>query len=133
MTPAVRQKALALTATLPSKAFGSELATLFHYVRDRIRYVRDPFNVETVATPQKTVELGAGDCDDKVVLLAALLETIGFETRFVALGWRPGHYSHVILEAWSGGDWVALDPTEAKDVGWRPPAPVIEMVQYIEP
>ena len=129
----IRQKALALTAHLPPKAFGAELATLFQFVRDRIRYVRDVFDVETVAIPEKTLELGAGDCDDKVTLLAALLEAIGFETRYVALAWQPGRFAHVILEAWSGGDWVALDPTESVGVGWRPPAPLSEMIQPVEP
>lgn len=131
--PRIRQKALALTAHIPPKAFQAELTALFQFVRDRIRYVRDVFNIETVATPAKTLELGAGDCDDKVTLLAALLEAIGFETRYVALAWQPGLYSHVILEAWCEGDWIALDPTMAVRVGWRPPAPVDEMIQNIEP
>ena len=37
--------------------------------------------VETVQTPLRTLENEAGDCDDKSLLTATLLETFGFSTR----------------------------------------------------
>lgn len=87
-----------VTRPLQSKDYRGEICALQLYVRDQVRYVRDPRGTEKVQTPKRTLEIGSGDCDDKVTLLAALLESIGFTTRYVALGFHNGPYSHVILE-----------------------------------
>lgn len=120
---AVRGAALDLTAELAQKDWPGEVRALFEFVRDRIRYVRDVRGVETVQTPDATLDIGAGDCDDKATLLAALLESIGYQTRFAAVGSRPGRYSHVFVEARErvGAPWIALDATEPVAAGWRPP------------
>lgn len=72
----------------------SSVALLQHWVRDSIAYVYDPPDVEWLQTPPKTLELGCGDCDDKAILLSALLESVGFQTQFLAVGgsgpgWAP--------------------------------------------
>jgi transglutaminase-like putative cysteine protease len=119
----VRETALTLIRGLPPKAYAAEVRALFEYVRDAIRYVRDIAGVETLQTPVATLELEAGDCDDKSALLAAMLESIGHPTRFVAEGYRsPGHYSHVYLQTRVGQQWLSLDPTvSTATVGWAPP------------
>ncbi len=53
---------------------------LHRFVRDNIRYIKDIRDVETVAYPDITLQQGQGDCDDKSVLLASLLESIGHPT-----------------------------------------------------
>lgn len=65
----------------------------FFFVRDRIRYRRDPVDVELVQDAQRTIETGAGDCDDKVVALCSLLCVAGYVTRFVSARQvrQPGH------------------------------------------
>ena len=119
--PKVRELALKLTRNIPQKAYSEELRALSGFVRDSIRYTRDINGVETVQTPLKTLEYGAGDCDDKATLLAALLESIGFETRFHAMGFKPGDVSHVLLECELNGQWIALETTEPVQMGWLPP------------
>ena len=119
--PAVRELALKLTRNLPQKDFDGEARVLFDYVQNSIRYVRDINGVETVQTPLKTLEYGAGDCDDKASLLAALLESLGHETRFYAVGFRPANVSHVLLQCKIHGQWVALETTEPVAYGWTPP------------
>jgi len=72
------------------------------------------------------LEHGFGDCDDKSILLASLLGSIGHSSRFVAIGYRPNEYAHVFVEtiaAGGEGNWIALDPTEDVPMGWRPPGP----------
>ncbi len=126
----IRRKAMDLVYHNGQKAYAAEVNDLFTFVRDRIRYIKDINEVETVAAPQITLELGQGDCDDKVVLLASLLESIGHKTRSVALALQPGVFSHVILETKIGNRWVALDPTEPVQMGWYPPGVVNRMVIY---
>lgn len=121
VNPAIRETALQLVAGLDQKDFRGEMRRLHSFVQNSIRYVRDINGVETVQTPVKTLEYGAGDCDDKATLLSALLESIGFKTRFYAVGFRPGHIEHVLLECDYFGQWIALETTEPVAMGWSPP------------
>lgn len=128
---AVRNMALSLTQSCLQKDWACEVRSLHQYVRDNIRYVNDITDVETVQTPDKTLELGAGDCDDKSVLLCALLESIGHPTRFVAIGFEPGIYSHVYCATKVGAQWVPLETTEYVEAGWEPPSDaVIERMYF---
>lgn len=121
--PFIRAKALELTAGLKQKNRMGEIFAVWEFVKNRIRYVRDIRNVETLQDPDYTLLQGAGDCDDKAVLTAALLESIGHPTAFLALGFAPGKFSHVIAETRAGpsGKWLPLETTEDVRFGWRPP------------
>jgi len=127
----IREAALSLVAGLRPKDWAGEIRTIFEYVRDQIRYVRDVQGFETLQTPPVTMDLEAGDCDDKSMLLAALLGAIGHPTRFVAVGYQsPGAYSHVYVETRLGTRWVALDATMPHPVGWTPRHPVSRLVVH---
>src|SRR5579885_1383644 len=60
------------------------IRALQHWVRDNVVYVPDPRGVELLQTPPRTLQLMTGDCDDKSILLATLLETVGCATRYMA-------------------------------------------------
>lgn len=116
----VRTAALKLTGHLRSKDKPAEIRVLHEYVRDRIRYVNDIRGVETVQAPEVTMRMGAGDCDDKSVLLASLLESLGHKTRFHAVGFAPGTFRHVLPEVLLGRFWLPLEVTEPVAPGWFP-------------
>ena len=118
----VREKALELTAHCAHKDVRGELAALQGFARDAVRYVRDVEGVETVQTPVQTLRLRAGDCDDKATLLNALAASIGFATRFCAIGVRGEDFSHVMAQARLGTGWINMEtivPEAA--LGWWPP------------
>ncbi len=102
----------------------AEIERLWRFVRDQIRYVRDVHGVETVQTPERTLQIGQGDCDDKATLLAAMLESIGHPARYVALAFQPSNFSHVLVETKVGrgprATWIAMETTELKPFGWYP-------------
>lgn len=106
------------------------IAALHAFVRDRIRYVNDIRGVETLQQPERTLELRAGDCDDKSILLASLLEALGYKTRFHAVGFKPGVLSHVFPEVWHGTAWVPLETTENWEPG-RGPGAIVHMLQNV--
>lgn len=116
----VRQTAVELTQGFRQKDWMREIQSLFDFVKSRIRYVRDIRGVETLHTPDKILENEQGDCDDKSILVASLLEAIGHPTRFVAVGFQPGKYSHVFVETKVNNRWIALETTEPVPLGWRP-------------
>jgi transglutaminase-like putative cysteine protease len=114
------QSAHDLVREVPPKNWPAEVQALHEYVRDHIRYTRDTHGVETVQTPDATLDIGMGDCDDKATLLAAQLGAIGHPSRFVAIGRQPGKYSHVFVQTLLGTQWVSLDPTMNVPAGWTP-------------
>lgn len=81
-TESVRDLAIELTegATSDKKA----VTAIFEYVRDTISYVSDPrvteMDFDYIQSPTQTIEREAGDCDDHAVLLASLLEAVGYRT-----------------------------------------------------
>lgn len=127
----IRNLALQLVSDLPSKKWSAEINALFFFVQNNIRFVRDINGVETLQTPDVTLTLGQGDCDDQSILLAALLESIGHPARFVAVGFSPEFYEHVFVESKLGVGWIPLDPTEKHPAGWYPPNIVEKLVMYI--
>lgn len=125
----IRQFALAIVDGQKQKNFHAEVKKLFEFVRDRIRYVKDVNEIETLQTPTKTLEIKQGDCDDKVMLLAALLESIGHPTRLVAVGFNYRIFSHVFLQTKIGHNWISLDSTEPVQAGWQPPNIISKMIR----
>lgn len=124
----IRSKAESLTRGLPPRRWGAEIRALHEFVRDEIRYLRDPVNMERVATPEMTLQIGQGDCDDKATLLAALLDSIGHPVRYVALAFNGQGFSHVLVETKIGNtgndrrDWLPLETIlDGKEAGWYPP------------
>lgn len=129
--PMIRDMAVSLVSGIRQRDWTGEVRAIYEYVRDNIRYTRDVSGVETLQTPPVTMDLEAGDCDDKSTLLAALLESVGHPTRLVATGYRtPQSYSHVYVESLIGTKWVPLDATVDRPFGWEPRAPVSRMVVF---
>lgn len=85
------------------------MAQLIHnFVRDRIRYVRDPIDPRTgrreeeFADPGVVLRRGYDDCDGKARLAVALALRAGLEARIRAV-FRVGDFVHVQAEfRWPG-------------------------------
>lgn len=129
--PELRNYALALVSGVAPKDYAGELNAIHAYVRDQIRYVRDVNGVETIQTPDVTVSVGSGDCDDKSILVAALLESIGHPCRFVAIGFEPDVFEHVYVETRLGHGWITVETTEPVECGWQPENVQARMVEHI--
>ena len=116
----IRSLALSLVAEVPGhKNWTAQIKAIHAFVQNNIQYVRDVKGVETLATPVKTLEFRAGDCDDQAVLLASLLESIGHPTRFVAMKQKSfGPFVHVFTETKIGSKWYPLETTENFPAGY---------------
>ena len=117
----VRMAAVRAVAGLKDKDWRGEAGRIHSFVRDDIRYVRDIRGVETIHTPERILDIGQGDCDDKSVLLASMLESIGHPTRFVAVAFGHKHFSHVLVETKIGSRWIACETTMPWKFGRYPP------------
>jgi len=126
----IRELALSLVKGNKQKDWLNEIKNIHEYVRDKIRYVRDIDGIETIQTPERTIYYGQGDCDDKSVLVATLLATIGHPTRFVAIGLQPGSFCHVYVETKIANKWIGVETTENVPLGWQPSGIRERMVMY---
>lgn len=111
--PAVFLRSRELVAHLPPKDWIGQVRACYEFVRDSIRYCRDTFGAEGLQTARVTLELGQGDCDDKVIILCALLSALGHPCRMCAVKLDDeAEYSHVFAQTWIGNGWVTLETTE---------------------
>jgi transglutaminase-like putative cysteine protease len=117
----VRQAAL--EAARGTERGQDEINSVLGWVKDHIEF-RGELG-ETLQEPAWTLQLGAGDCDCQSMLAAAMLSSLGYETRFrtIALADSPGELSHVYPEVKDrrSGQWISLDSTVARSwPGWQP-------------
>jgi hypothetical protein len=128
----IHQLARTLTAGLPNQnSSGADMLyvrSMQHFVRDKIRYVQDVEGVETLQTPPYTLQVAAGDCDDKAILLDTLLASVGYPVMFFAIGINGGPYQHVLAGVKLGTRNIPLETiVPGVEPGWMPPgaAPVL--------
>lgn len=115
--PVVRQTAAGILDAVAARDATGEVTALFSWVVHSLRYTQDPVDTEYVQSAPKLIERiyqgqGIGDCDDYVVLLGALLESVGYPVHVVLSQADPyrSDYSHVYLEVELDGELVTLDP-----------------------
>lgn len=130
----VRQKAIdvLLERGVRPKDYLGEIRALFQFVQQGVRYTKDPLRVEVLHTAPRMLDLRAGDCDDMAILLGAMLEAIGHPVRLVITGpdpRRPRLFTHIYLEAFHRGRWLAVDPTMPFPMGWAPSAVVRKIIR----
>lgn len=112
-------------ANVADKDYYGMAKAIHEWVRDNIRYVKDPIgdgedgetlNQETLSYPEETAfNSMAGDCDDKTILEIALLGSLGLQSYPVVIGTQPGRYNHVYLN-------IVLPPGKYPHAGETIPA-----------
>jgi hypothetical protein len=120
-SPDVRQAAL--EAARGSERGMHEIDAVFSWVKDNIEF-RGEYG-ETLQTPKMTLYYRAGDCDDQSILQAALLNSLGYVTRFRTMAVRNSvdDLSHVYVEVFDrrSREWMPVDTTVARAYpGWAP-------------
>ncbi|MEM3629572.1 MAG: transglutaminase-like domain-containing protein [Candidatus Bathyarchaeia archaeon] len=125
----IRNLATSLTNRYEAGDF-KQARRLYEFVRDEIRYIRDPLLFEDIQPPEITLKRLSGDCDDQAVLLCSLLLAIGFETALIFADTdNDGFSDHVYCAVYIPNapdvykpfnikingidmhDWIPLDPT----------------------
>lgn len=100
-----------------------EIDSVFNWVKDHIEFRGEAG--EYLQSPEATINLGAGDCDDQSTLINALLRSLGYQTDFrtVAMRGSEEEYSHVycVVQDKRSGRWIPVDTTvERAYPGWEP-------------
>lgn len=106
----IRNLATRITRDVPSKSPTREIAAIYKWVRDEIRYRHDPLGLEWVQSPARTVAEGAGDCDDMTTLIVALCGALGHRWQFRTVGRTPEVQAHVAAQVHDKKRWIDVDP-----------------------
>src|SRR5579871_4960062 len=96
--PWVRKVALDIVRGLDPRDYHGQIRNVFFWVKQNIEF-RGEYR-ETVQTPLVTLSMKAGDCDDHVTLMAALLMSLGHRVRPVTVSTDQfqGQFTHVFAE-----------------------------------
>jgi hypothetical protein len=115
-----------------------EVRAVFDEARRSVRYTADPIDVDTFATPGRALEGMAEDCDGQAALLAAMLGSIGYPTKWRVIqtngAAKRGHdWDHIYLLVGTPPDspteWHALDLSEPHEAGWEVPMTEVARVR----
>ena len=60
-----------------------QVNAIYRHIVENYNYLSDPVGTELIQTPQETIQIGGGDCEDLSILLNSLLENIGINTYLV--------------------------------------------------
>jgi hypothetical protein len=102
----LRKLALNILANYRVKShyFVDEALAIGDYVKNKVRYVRDPDNIERLQDPIdmiKDIQNGTaqGDCDDMALVTAALLLSVGHQPLFRAVRYEQplGNFNHIYV------------------------------------
>lgn len=113
----------------PQTGPGSEvdpMGAIFRYTRYGLENREDPDGYDYYMGAGRAINSGAGDCDDKVILLNSMLGSIGYTTgaRVISPDGKAWHiYSIVgVNPAFNGVPTgvMALDPRYGDEPGWEP-------------
>ncbi|SMO92980.1 Transglutaminase-like superfamily protein [Fodinibius sediminis] len=91
---------------------------IYKWITSNINYVRDPWNIERIQSPDVTIRQKAGDCDDHAILSAALLQSLGIQTGFRIVSRTGRTYDHIYTVFRSPEGWKSFDTTVAKYPGF---------------
>ena len=114
-----------------------EVAQLGRAIQDQVRYTLDTYNIDTYRTPQRTLQLAIGDCDDMTSLGGAALQAVGYPVMIKVIqmtGMSDFHHIYLIvgLPPHDPGDWIAFDPTQDIPVGAEPAGIIDERLYEIK-
>lgn len=110
-------------AGVPSYNDRAAVAAIHQWVRDNIRFVREPG--EQVLTPARVLLWRFGDCDDRAGLVAAMLHAIGIRWRLVLLT-RGGVPFHIWPQALVDDAWLDVETSHPRAFLGENPAHLIE-------
>jgi len=104
----VHEKAIVLLANSPGDYTIDQICSIYDFLKEGWRYVRDPRGVdyfmyanESLRVGEKASCVGAGDCDDFAILMSALIESVGGTTRII-LAHNNSTGGHAFTEVYIG-------------------------------
>ena len=126
--PRIRERVAGIVRGVPERDDMGEIQALFKDIREKVRFTNDIHNIELYQDPTTTYNVGIADCDDYVIALASMLQSIGFPVKIKISADGRDHqnkplWNHVWLQAGikskeNPTQWVDVDASVDKPLGW---------------
>lgn len=129
--PTIRELTIRTIGAVPERSIYGQARAVLRFVQNRIKYLEDVYGVETLQSPIQTLRLGHGDCDDKSILFAAMMLSIGKAVRFVAIGRTKERFEHVFPQVKVGSKWLSAETIYNWPLGKTPSPFECQMVHHI--
>jgi transglutaminase-like putative cysteine protease len=132
LNPYVIHVARSMILDIESHNTTDEIERIFTFVRDGVRYTKDPLDIEYLVYPsllierilesikdyqsgknKKFVQYASGDCDDHTLLLCCLLLSVGIPCKAKVISQdKKSDYHHIYVIAFDEikNRWIPLDP-----------------------
>lgn len=131
--PLIRQLTAKVLQNVPERDWDAEVVAIFDFVRGNVRYTRDIDNIELFQKPVRTLQVGIGDCDDLTILLASMLQSVGYPCLLEVVGVSGDVFEHIYLKVGvppaGPTKWIALDASRDEPAGWEVPAEQVKVRQ----
>lgn len=128
-----------------SHDYQREVIAIGDFVKQKVRYTKDPAGIEYVQDPLLMIEnmskLGyvAGDCDDMSLLVATLLLSVGHEPYFKVVKYSPNSssWNHIYVyvnarNTYGDTKWISVDAiAKNKKIGYEVPHSGSELYRII--
>ena len=115
--PRIRAATLPILSSRINNDVRNNANTIANWVMRKMVYLADPDGGEFIQTPLVLLNtigqkgFAYGDCDDHVVLLGAMLTSVGIPARAVAVKLHGSDvYNHVVVEYLYQGQPILIDP-----------------------
>ena len=117
--------------------WAGEICALTDYIKNNVRYTLDTHGIDTYRTPDRTIDLAMGDCDDMTALAGAALQAVGYPAwiKVIQLRGQPDFHHIYILTAIPPNDpqrMIAVDPSQPFGCGYEPPGIQRQRIYKIE-
>jgi hypothetical protein len=107
---------------IPSHHYLQEAQAIGQFVKDHVRYVKDPVGTESLQAPDMMIRMmqevgyAMGDCDDMSLLMAALLMSVGIAPKFRAIKYdeKCPHFNHIYVVVYENNIKDSLAPGQIK-------------------
>ena len=130
--PYIREWAKNIVSRVGVNDKKAEVNAIFNFVRDNVRYTKDPLGFEYLQTPPTLLEdirmhmdgkgdRPIGDCDDMTLLSLSLLKSIGFRVAIKVVSFLPNkQFGHVYGLVQLNGQWMPIDCVRPDSyLGWE--------------
>jgi len=112
-----------------------EVTQIADHIAANVRYTLDTFGIDTYRTPQRTIQLAMGDCDDMAALGGAVLQAVGYPIMIKVIQMQGQHDFHHIylvvgLPPEAPEQWIPFDPTQPLNAVGYEPAAIIDSRLY---
>lgn len=113
-----------------------EVCAIGQHIQNNVRYTLDTFGMDTYRTPQRTLQMAIGDCDDMAALAGAALQAVGYPVWLKVirtLGHPEFHHIYILAGIPPTGPTqvIPIDPTQQNFCGWEPGGIVEQRVYKI--